>query len=85
MTSPHRCGPGWMPEALRRVLSVRFNPACAQHDRDYQSGEGGRAEADARFLDHMLELADGSWWWRFLAHAYYRAARLFGASRWRGA
>jgi hypothetical protein len=80
------CGPklGVMPDLVPEFI---FHEACQVHDFDYWFGKSARdrKQADQRFLDNMLDLADGqrSWWSRkwysFLAWRYYAGVRSFGA------
>lgn len=80
--SPYRCGPGFFPEWVRAILSVRFNPACAAHDNSYEAGLRSREEIDEQFLDDMLVLAGWNPFWILVAYAYYAAARIGGGSRY---
>jgi hypothetical protein len=72
-----------MPEWLRRILSVRFNPACSAHDSAYGAGLMTQEEADRKFLKDMKELAGWNPFWYLMAYLYYFAARSpFGRSRY---
>ena len=82
MASKYRCGPGWFPEWLRRILSVRFNLACAAHDIAYEKDGLSKKEADQQFLSNMLELAGRSPFWILMAYVYYAVARAFGHLRY---
>lgn len=84
MVSDARCGPGWFPEWLRRVLSTRFNLACAVHDDAYGVGALPREEIDKKFLENMLELAGWNPFWILTAYLYYAVARVFGPLRYGG-
>ena len=82
MTSPYRCGPGWMPEWMRRLLSIRFNSACAAHDSAYQAGLVSKRESDRKFLSNMIGLAGWNPFWYLMAYVYHWAALTFGGSRY---
>lgn len=79
------CGPSWryFPDWLRRILSYKFNESCKIHDQDYSSGKLTKEEADQKFLENMLKQAEGSSFWTSMAHAYYRATKMFGSFSWK--
>lgn len=78
------CGP-W-EDGLNVAVPQDFAPACRIHDEDYTSNPRAltRAEADRRFLGHMLALAGASWIRRLMAYAFYAAVRIGGWRYWRG-
>lgn len=63
-----------------------FEASCNHHDFNYRLGgtEKDRLEADRQFRDAMLRDAERAgnfftrWWYRRMAHLYYRAVRAFG-------
>ena len=81
MRSPCRCGPGCFPEWLRRILSVRFNSACRDHDDAYGDAVLPQKVIDKKFLADMLRLAGWNPFWILVAYFYYAVARIFG--HWR--
>jgi len=85
MESQYRCGPGWFPEWMRRILSVRFNLACAAHDSAYAAGVDSREAIDRKFLSNMLELAGWNPFWILMAYLYFAVALAFGRGQYRGA
>ena len=80
--SKYRCGPGFFPEWLRRILSVRFNLACAAHDASYEAGGAPKEAIDRKFLSNMLQLAGWNPFWIMMVYVYYAVARLFGRCRY---
>lgn len=80
--SPHRCGPGFFPEWVRRVLSIPFNESCAAHDEAYEEGVWPQEDIDSQFLEDMLSQAGRNPFLWLLAHAYYLMARLGGHLRY---
>lgn len=85
MTDERPCGP-W-EGSLNAAVPQDFAPACVVHDEDYTSNPRAltRAEADRRFLGHMLELAEGKPLLVVMAWTFFAAVRLFGWRYWRGA
>jgi len=71
-----------MPEWMRRVLSCKFNSACAAHDSAYSAGLMSREEIDRKFLKDMLILAGPNPFCVLMAYAYYLMARIGGKSRY---
>ena len=79
------CGAG-ITQKVMELFTDRekntFLEACKAHDRRYTMYHGESEETrkiiDRRFLDDMLELSGGSYWYRFKARLYYRAVRMFG-------
>lgn len=72
------CGPFWMPKAIRRILSKKFNASCKIHDLDYASKKYSRKQADLRFKVNTLKQAGNSKFWRFIAKIFYLAVRIGG-------
>jgi len=92
------CGPDWMPEAMRNVLTDLlefFEPAFLIHDVEYQFADRTRAGFDAanqRLYDNCKKLinAELSWWrepvrkacYYLRAREIYDACEDFGWSAW---
>lgn len=75
------CGPGWFPKWLKRVLSKRFNGACAVHDYEYRLQEIGKWESDEKFLDAMIQMSESR---KELIQAYlfFIMVKCFGWFSW---
>lgn len=78
----HYCGATWVPEPIRRILSIRFNASCKIHDLDYTTTRFDREEADTRFLMHMIRQSKNSIGWETVATLYYLAVRVLGKLSW---
>lgn len=78
------CGSRDMPKWLRKILSYKFNDSCMIHDKDYSGTKFTKEEADNKFLENMLEQADGSPFWSAMAYAYYWAAKYYGKDKSQG-
>ena len=67
------------------IWGLRITTACNIHDWMYGVGTilADKEEADRVFLNNMLRLIDGGWWWlkrpRILrAREYYQAVKICG-------
>jgi|GEM_PF-1345968 len=92
------CGPDWMPEASREVLTrifTFFEPAFLIHDVEYQYSDGTRdgfQAANRRLYNNCRRLIREkcnfrqhpavSLWYEFQAWNIYQACRQFGWSAW---
>lgn len=74
----YHCGSEWMPNWLRRVFSIRFNESCELHDIELDDEEVSRLDADINFYRRMLIQAQGSFFWKQTALAYFVIVRLLG-------
>ena len=75
------CGPDWLPYALKKWLSVKFNIACKFHDLDYENPKLSRFQADNMFLSAMISQSKTH---RDIAYAFvfYLSVRVLGKHRW---
>lgn len=79
MSDEQLCGP-WEGRWNRLVPHQDvFGPACAVHDDDYTTPAGmTRSEADARFLDNLIERAGRCPYLRTVGGAYWLFVRVGG-------
>lgn len=47
------CGPYWMNDSLKCILSIFFNKECKIHDDDYKNANGSKYQCDLRFLKNL--------------------------------
>lgn len=79
----YHCGAWWTPKLIRKMLSVKFNASCKIHDLDYETDKYDRAEADTRFLMHMIRQSKHSLYWEVIATSYYLFVRCLGKLSWK--
>ena len=76
------CGPWWCDRLIPdKPFGLKFKEACKAHDACYIERCKSRKKCDKEFLAAMLKAVKDSgkgWYWRWVAHVYYRAVRLFG-------
>lgn len=77
----YHCGPYWMPQCLKRILSFRFNYACSIHDIDYREQDKSREECDKEFLMNMLHDSKGILGYLFAVIFFY-FVRKYGQGSW---
>ena len=78
------CGPWWCPWVPNTPFGVDFKAACTAHDACYldrSKSRKSRKQCDEEFLAAMLKAvqeAGKGWYYRWVAHVYYRAVRILG-------
>lgn len=77
----YHCGPFWFPEWLKRILSKKFNDACAYHDEQYEKQNLPKDYIDDVWLGMMIDRS-GTKWDLVVAYTFFSIMVIFGWTSW---